>query len=57
LSAVRADGAVTGALDTAREYAAAALRSLDSLPDNDGSEWLRSAVDQLFARVNSFSTK
>ena len=55
LSAVRADGAVTGALDTAREYAATAITALDPLPDNDGSKWLRGAVDQLFARVEAFA--
>ena len=55
LSTVRADGAVTGALDTAHEYAAAAIAALDPLRDNDGAAWLRSAVDELFARVESVS--
>jgi heptaprenyl diphosphate synthase len=51
LSVVRSDGAVPGALATARDYGATAVRALDSLPDNDGSKWLRRAVDDLFARV------
>jgi heptaprenyl diphosphate synthase len=57
LSAVRADGAISGALATARDYASKATSVLDRMPDNDGSKWLRGAVDQLFARVTSFSTK
>jgi hypothetical protein len=36
---------------TAREYAAASIRELDGFGDGDGAAWLRSAVDQLFARV------
>ena len=39
LSAVRSDGAVTGALDAFRE--------------SDGAAWLRGAVDELFARVEA----
>ncbi|MEY2421152.1 MAG: hypothetical protein QOI95_1219 [Acidimicrobiaceae bacterium] len=57
LSAVRADGAVTGALGTAREYAVGAISSLDSFGDSEGAVWLRTAVDQLVARVESFSTQ
>jgi heptaprenyl diphosphate synthase len=50
---VRADGAVTGSLGTAREYAAAAISAIDRLADNEGTEWLRGAADQLFARVET----
>jgi heptaprenyl diphosphate synthase len=57
LSVVRSDGAVTGAVATARDYGATAVRALDSLPDTDGSKWLRGAVEDLFARAGSFSTK
>jgi heptaprenyl diphosphate synthase len=58
LSAVRSDGAVTGALETAREYAAGAISALEGFGDSDGATWLRDAVDHLFARVPvSFSTK
>lgn len=56
LSAVRTDGAVTGALDTAREYAAAAITALDPLRDSEGAAFLHSAVDQLFARVEAVSS-
>ncbi|MEY2450781.1 MAG: hypothetical protein QOD92_355 [Acidimicrobiaceae bacterium] len=53
LSAVRSDGAVAGALGTARDYAAGAISSLDSFRDSDGASWLRGAVDELFARVEA----
>src|SRR4051812_22650635 len=56
LSLVRANGAVSGALGTAREYGARATGALDALPANDGTEWLRAAVDQLFARVEAVSS-
>jgi heptaprenyl diphosphate synthase len=51
LSMVRADGAVSGAMATARDYAAKAVAALEPFGDNDGAVWLRGAVDQLFARV------
>jgi heptaprenyl diphosphate synthase len=51
LALVRSDGAVTGALATAKEYAANAIAALDPFGSSAGAEWLRSAVDQLFARV------
>jgi len=51
LSLVRSNGAVTGALATAHDYAAAAITALDPLQDGEGAAWLRGAVDQLFARV------
>ena len=52
LSLVRSNGAVTGALATAREYAAAAIAALEPFGENEGATWLRGAVDQLFARVD-----
>jgi heptaprenyl diphosphate synthase len=55
LSTVRADGAITGALETAREYAAVAIKALDGFRDNEGAAWLHGAVDQLFARVERSS--
>jgi heptaprenyl diphosphate synthase len=51
LAIVRSNGAVTSSMATAREYAAASIRELDGFGDGDGAAWLRSAVDQLFARV------
>jgi heptaprenyl diphosphate synthase len=51
LSVVRADGAVSGSLDTARQYATGAISALDPFRESDGAEWLRGAVDDLFARV------
>jgi len=51
LSMVRSDGAVSGAMATAREYAAKAVAALEPFGDNESAEWLRGAVDQLFARV------
>jgi heptaprenyl diphosphate synthase len=53
LALVRANGAVTSALDSAREYSDSAIRALDGLQNNDGAAWLRTAVDQLFARVET----
>jgi heptaprenyl diphosphate synthase len=53
LSMVRADGAVSGAMATARDYAAKAVAALEPFGDNDGAVWLRGAVDQLFARVTA----
>jgi heptaprenyl diphosphate synthase len=53
LFAVRSDGAVTGALDTARDYAARAISALDAFRESDGAVWLRGAVDELFARVEA----
>src|SRR5438105_3744758 len=51
LSVVRANGAVSSSLVTAREYAVGAVSALDPFRDSEGTQWLRSAVDQLFARV------
>jgi heptaprenyl diphosphate synthase len=51
LSLVRGNGAVSGSLDTAREYALGAVSALDPFRDNDGAAWLRGAVDDLFARA------
>ena len=51
LSVVRSNGAVTGALTTAHEYAASAIAALEPFGTTDGATWLRGAVDQLFARV------
>jgi heptaprenyl diphosphate synthase len=51
LALVRSNGAVTGAMATARQYASSALDALEPFGDNDGTAWLRGAVDQLFARV------
>jgi heptaprenyl diphosphate synthase len=53
LKLVRSDGAVASSLGTAREYAQRALGALDSFGDGAGAAWLRAAVDQLFARVES----
>jgi heptaprenyl diphosphate synthase len=53
LSLVRSNGAVTSALATARDYSAEALTALARLETNEGSTWLRGAVDQLFARVET----
>ncbi len=53
LAAVRSDGAVKGTLATAHAFAADAIRALESLEPGDGTTWLRGAVDQLFARVES----
>ena len=53
LAAVRTDGAVTGAIDTAHTYAKSAVSALEALPSNDGTAWLREAVDQLFARAEA----
>ena len=52
LTLVRSNGAVTGALATAREYAASAIAALEPFGENEGASWLRGAVDQLFARVD-----
>src|SRR5438105_1623985 len=52
LSLVRSNGAITGALATAREYAASAVASLEPFGRTEGATWLRGAVDQLFARVD-----
>ena len=51
LAIVRSDGAVTSSLTTARQYGTAAIGELDAFGDGDGAAWLRTAVDQLFARV------
>jgi heptaprenyl diphosphate synthase len=56
LALVRSNGAVSSALDSAREYSASAISALDGLRDNDGAVWLRSAVDQLFARVETVAS-
>jgi len=53
LSAVRADGAVDAALDTAREYAQHAVTALSSLDDTTAIVWLAGAIDSLFARVDA----
>jgi heptaprenyl diphosphate synthase len=53
LAAVRADGAVTGAIDTAHTYAKSAVSALETLDNNDGTAWLRDAVNQLFARAEA----
>jgi heptaprenyl diphosphate synthase len=53
LTTVRANGAVTSSLETAREYALGAISALDPFRDNDGAQWLRAAVDELFARVEA----
>jgi len=55
LTAVRSNGAVRGALETARAYAADAVAVLQPLGTNAGTDWLRIAVDQLFARVEAIS--
>jgi heptaprenyl diphosphate synthase len=51
LSAVRADGAVDAALDTARDYARRAVTALAPLDDTTATVWLAGATDSLFARV------
>jgi geranylgeranyl pyrophosphate synthase len=53
LSLVRADGAVTAALDTARDYGVRAVQALTPLGENAATAWLASATDALFARVDS----
>lgn len=53
LSIVRSDGAVSGAMATARDYAAQAVAALEPFGDNESAGWLRDAVDQLFARVGA----
>jgi heptaprenyl diphosphate synthase len=53
LTTVRSNGAVTSALETARDYAIGAVSALDPFRDSDGAQWLRGAVDQLFARVET----
>ncbi|MEY2402981.1 MAG: hypothetical protein QOD38_532 [Acidimicrobiaceae bacterium] len=56
LSAVRGNGAVAGALDTARQYATRAISALDPFGDSEGAQWLRGAVDELFARVETVAS-
>src|SRR5258706_7938477 len=51
LKVVRANGAVSSSLGTARDYATGAISALDPFRDSDGAAWLHSAIDQLFARV------
>ena len=51
LGIIRSDGAVRSSLSTAREYAATSISALDGFRDGEGANWLRGAVDQLFARV------
>jgi heptaprenyl diphosphate synthase len=53
LSRVRSNGAVRSALDTARQYAMDAVRSLDTFRESDGVAWLRASVEDLFARVET----
>jgi heptaprenyl diphosphate synthase len=53
LTAVRTDGAVRSSLESAREYAMGAVSALDPFRDSDGAQWLRGAVDELFARVKA----
>jgi len=52
LAIIRSDGAVTSSMATAREYAAKSIGELDGFRDGEGAAWLRTAVDQLFARVH-----
>jgi heptaprenyl diphosphate synthase len=52
LAIVRSDGAVPSAVATAREYATNAISALDPFRDSDGAQWLRTAVDHLFARLD-----
>ena len=51
LAIIRSDGAVTSSLATARKYAASSISELDGFRESEGAEWLRGAIDQLFARV------
>src|SRR4051794_15473725 len=51
LAIIRSDGAVASSMTTAREYAASAIGELDGFRGGEGAAWLRTAVDQLFARV------
>src|SRR5206468_8525306 len=51
LTVVRSDGAVSSSLVTARDFASRAMDALEPFGDREGAQWLRSAVDQLFARV------
>jgi heptaprenyl diphosphate synthase len=53
LSAVRADGAVDAALDTARDYAQRAVTALAPLQATTATAWLADATDSLFARVDA----
>jgi heptaprenyl diphosphate synthase len=53
LSLVRADGAVDGALDTARTHATRAVSALAPLGENAATAWLAAATDALFARVEA----
>jgi len=51
LGIIRSDRAVPSSLATAREYATTSISALDGFRDGEGADWLRGAVDQLFARV------
>ncbi len=55
LALVRADGAVSAALGTARGYASGAVAALAPLGDNAATAWLTGATDALFARVDAVS--
>jgi heptaprenyl diphosphate synthase len=57
LSLVRADGAVDGALETARSYASLAVNALTPLGETDSTVWLANATDALFARVDAVRSK
>jgi heptaprenyl diphosphate synthase len=57
LSLVRADGAVDGALDTARSYATRAVNALAPVGENAATAWLADATDLLFARVDAVRSK
>jgi heptaprenyl diphosphate synthase len=57
LSLVRADGAVTAALGTAREYAGQAVKAIVPLGENEATAWLTSATDALFARVEAVAPR
>ena len=52
LSLVRADGAVSAAVATAKEYAARAVQALTPLGETPATAWLAGATDALFARVD-----
>jgi geranylgeranyl pyrophosphate synthase len=55
LALVRADGAVSAALDTARGYSSRAVAALGPVGDNAATSWLASTTDALFARVDAVS--
>jgi heptaprenyl diphosphate synthase len=53
LSLVRSNGAVAAAVTTAREFTRSGVAALDAIGESEGTQWLRHAADDLFARFDA----